>query len=153
MAIRPVKDTDYETLVMMYKKFFRVHNQFQQSPAEIVKYLKQQAKENLFLVSEDGAKLNGALILVREGQNADGSHTRWKYRHVVFQSDSVGTALLREAEERVRRASATAKVELTIAESEPGMAFYKARGYVQEGALKNHYRFGETCFILSKSFR
>jgi hypothetical protein len=29
--------------------------------------------------------------------------------------------------------------------------FYLKNGYEQEGALKNHFRAGETCYVLGKS--
>ena len=60
--------------------------------------------------------------------------------------------MLQEAESRVRKAAETVKIELTLAENEE-IEFYKNNGYVVEGELKDHYRVGEVCFILGKSFK
>ena len=70
----------------------------------------------------------------------------------MFVSEDVGKGLLSFAEEELQKGSATSKVELSLAEGEKGIDFYRAQGYEQEGALKNHYRWGETCYVLSKSF-
>lgn len=152
MVIRIADKSDFEKLVPLFKGFFPIHNQFQKPKSEIIKYLTERAAENTFLVYDEGGTIKAALFVVQNGKSADGKHTLWKYRHFAFQSQQVAAALLREAEKRVQKSSPTAKVELTIAENEPGIAFYKAQKYVQEGALENHYRWGETCFILSKSF-
>ncbi len=154
MVIRIGKKSDFPRLVQIYKLFFKKHNIFQQDGRKVINYLQQQIKENELLVFEDekDGKLKGALFIVKIGQSSDGKHTLWKYRHFAFKNDSVGSLLLREAEKYVRKQSKTAKVELTIAENERGIDFYKNNGYKQEAALSHHYRFGETCFILSKAF-
>ena len=152
MTIRKVQQNDYDKLVLLYRSFFKTHNIFQKSAAEIKNYLKAQAKENKLIVYEDKGIINGALYLVSFGQNADGSHKLWKFRHFAFKTDSIASKLLAEAEKMISKESLTSKIELTIAESEPGRDFYKANGYVQEASLSNHYRWGETCYVLGKSF-
>jgi len=146
MTIRNVQEQDYEKLVSLYKEFFPTHDIFQKEDNEIITYLKN-VKET-FLVDDE---LKGALILVMIGQNKEGTHKRWKFRHFAFKDEVVGKELLVEAEKRVKENSETCKIELNIAETEPGKEFYLNNGYEQEAALKNHYRQGETCFILGKS--
>jgi len=151
MAIRNVQETDYVGLLALFKRFFPVHNRFQQDDGAIVKYLKKQASENELIVYDDSG-IKGALFLVKAGENKEGSHKIWKFRHFAFDNEQVASELLVEAEKRVKESSETSKIELTIAENEEGIDFYKDNGYEEEAALKNHYRWGETCFVFAKSF-
>ena len=150
MVIRTVQENDYGKLAGLYASFFKTHNIFQQEQAKVVAYLQEQKHE--LLVYEENGEIKGALFLVLLGQNVDGTHKLWKFRHFAFTSADIAGQLLAEAEKKVQESSKNAKIELTIAESEEGIEFYKANGYGQEGILKNHYRWGEICYILSKSF-
>ncbi len=152
MPVRASEEKDYGQLASLYAHFFKVHNLFQRGRAFIADYLKAEAGKNELFVFEEGGLVRGALFLVKSGENSSGSHQRWKFRHFAFESESVAEKLLAEAERNVKAACKTAKIELTIAETEEGIDFYKKHGYVQEGSLKNHYRWGETCFVLGKSF-
>ena len=146
MTIRTVQESDYPALVKLYKSFFTKHNIFQKSDEEIIDYLKQQKHE---LIVYDDNRIKGTLFLV----NFDGNgHKLWKFRHFAFESEEIASKLWDDAEKKVKKSSETAKIELTIAENEKSLNFFRANGYEEEGKLKNHYRFGETCFILSKSF-
>ena len=152
MTIREIQETDYEKLVELYKEFFPTHNIFQKDNDIIVAYLKkEQLERETFLVCEENNEIKGALILVLLGKTEDSSHTRWKFRHFSFKDETIGTQLLQHAENVVKQASPTAKIEQTIAESEPGKDFYLKNGYQQEASLENHYRVGEICFIFGKS--
>src|SRR3989344_6866372 len=132
MGIRKLQQNDFDKLVLLYRSFFKTHNIFQKSPDEIKDYLKAQAKENKLIVYEEKDSITGALYLVNFGQNANGSHKLWKFRHFAFKTDSIASKLLMEAERIIGKDSLTSKIELTIAESEHGRDFYKANGYVQE---------------------
>mgnify|MGYP001579545610 FL=1 len=77
----------------------------------------------------------------------------WKFRHFAFETETIALELLSEVENIVRNSSKTSKIELTIAETELGIDFYKRYKYEQEAELKNHYRWGETCYVLAKSFK
>lgn len=150
--IRPVQKPDYPKLVQLYKSFFKTHNIFQQEEEKIVNYLTESSAKNNLLVAEDANEIKGALFLVNIGASEDESHKRWKFRHFAFANKEIAAELLTEAENIIKEQSKTAKVELTLAETETGIEFYKEHSYEQEGTLKNHYRWGENCFILSKSF-
>jgi len=152
MTIRTVEEKDFEKLVELYKSFFKTHNIFQQSNEGIVSYLKKQSKKKDLIVFDDNSSIRGALLLVNFGQNADGSHKLWKLRHFAFENDNVASQLLDEAENKIKQQSTTSKIELSIAENEEGIDFFKSKNYKEEGALSNHYRWNETCFIFSKSF-
>ncbi|HLC72208.1 MAG TPA: hypothetical protein VJH37_01360 [Candidatus Nanoarchaeia archaeon] len=152
MAIRQGFEQDLERLVNLYKTFFTVHNQFQQPAAEVVAYLQEQLKTNPLLVSETKGVYDGALFLVRIGQSSDETHKIWKFRHFAYLSEDIGAKLLKAAEDDVQKLSDTVKIELTIAATEPGLDFYLNHSYVKEGRLKDHYRAGELCYILGKSF-
>ncbi len=151
MIIRNAQEKDFTELAELYSSFFSTHNIFLKSKKEIIKYLKEQAKENELIVNDELGTLQGALYLVNFGRNADGSHKLWKFRHFAFKSINAASRLSEEAEKKVLGKSKTAKIELTIAQTEEGIDFFKSKGYKQEGALSNHYRWGETCYILSKS--
>lgn len=151
MIIRTATRKDFTPLVGLYRSFFSTHNVFKKSNKAIVEYLKEQAKVNELIICEEGGTLQGALFLVNFGQNADKSHKLWKFRHFAFDSEKIGFLLLAKAEKKVKKSSKTSKIELTIAETEKGIKFYRSKGYTQEGSLLNHYCFGETCYILSKS--
>ncbi len=151
MTLRKAQEKDFMKLAELYRSFFPVHNLFQGPRKRVVKYLKEQSKENELVVYDDGS-LRGALYLLKLGQDASGSHKLWKFRHFAFESKKIASSLLAEAEKRVRKASKYSKIELTVAESEPGFSFYKSKGYKKEGALRHHYRRGETCYVLSKCY-
>ena len=152
MAIRNIIETDYKSLASLMKSFFSVHNQFQKPDNLVIKYLKEQAKLNELIVYDYKGAINGALYLVTLHTTLDRTHTLWKFRHFAFDSEDIGKNLLDHAEKIVKKSSRTSKIELTIAETEPGMNFYKSNGYEVEGMLSNHYRWGENTYILSKSF-
>ena len=152
MAIRVGTQENLEHLVALFKQFFPVHNQFQQPDRDIVDYLHEQLQDNELLVSETKGIYDGALFLVKIGESSDSTHKIRKFRHFAFTTESIGKELLQEAEKSVQAQSPTSKIELTIAETEPGKDFYLKHGYQQEATLPHHYRWGETCFILGKSF-
>jgi hypothetical protein len=153
MPIRNVESEDYEELVELYKSFFNTHNKFQKPNDEVRIYLKEQSLKNELLVYERNNALKGALCLINFGENADGSHKLWKFRHFAFTTKQAATQLLTNAEKKVQKSSKTSKIELHISETEKAIKFYKSQGYKQEGALLNHYNVGETCLILSKFFQ
>ncbi len=152
MVFRKGKISDLEGFMHVCRSFFSTHNIFQQSDKKILPYLAAQASEHQLLIYEDRGVVKAGLFLVQTGANADSSHRIWKFRHFAFPSDDIGSRLLALAEDCARSASTTAKIELTIAESEPGKEFYLNHGYVEEGVLNNHYRPREKCYILGKSF-
>jgi ribosomal protein S18 acetylase RimI-like enzyme len=152
MSIRTVEEDDLEQISSLYKNFFKNHNVFRKGNDIITAYLMKELLEREdFLLYEEEGLIKGALILVAKGRNSDGSHKIWKFRHFAFETENIGQKLLKEAEKRVKELSKTVKIELTISETEEGIDFYKENGYEQEGSLKNHFRWGEICFMLGKS--
>jgi hypothetical protein len=149
--IREGRKEDFVELISLFKSFFETHTIFQNTDEVVLTHLQKEFSKNVLLVYEN-TLIKGAMFLVHCGSDATGSHKLWKFRHFAFESVGIATELLREAEKRVCEQSGTAKIELTIAENEEGIDFYKEQGYVQEARLTNHYRFGEVCFVLSKSF-
>ncbi len=152
MEIRALQEKDFSSLADLYSSFFSTHNIFKMPKNEVVKYLKEQSAKHEFLVYEDKGVLKGSICIVNFGQNYDGSHKLWKFRHFAFESEEAASHLLDEAESRVKNHSKTAKIELTIAENEKGIEIYKSKWYQKEGKLSNHYRWGEACYVFSKSF-
>tara|TARA_Y100000310_G_C20704331_1_gene833686 strand:- start:14057 stop:14527 length:471 start_codon:yes stop_codon:yes gene_type:complete len=152
--IRPIQDSDYQQLADLYKAFFQTHNIFSQDQAIIENYLRKESLEREdFLIFEEGGDIKGAIIIVLLGKSSDNTHSRWKFRHFAFETEAIALDLLEYAEEIIKQTSQTCKIELTIAENEEGIEFYKNNGYEQEAMLRNHYRWDETCFILGKSLQ
>ena len=152
MVIREGKEEDYGQLASLFASFFKTHDAFQKDKETIARYLQREELKHDLIVFEEEGVVKGALFLVKKGENVDGSHQRWKFRHFAFETERIAEELLNEGERRVREKSSTIKIELTLAENEEGLDFYKRRGYSQEGMLTNHYRWGETCYVLGKSF-
>ena len=153
MVIRAATEEDFTQIAGLYTNFFKTHNIFQREKDIVIAHIRKEALErDSFIVYEEDGLVKGSVILVRMGSNHDGSHKRWKFRHFAFESEKIAEKLLGEAEKRIRENSKTAKVELTIAENEEGIDFYKKWGYKQEGVLEDHYRWEESCFVLGKSF-
>lgn len=152
MELRVGTRDDLTQCVSLFCSFFETHNRFGHGEDGVLEYLEGKFERDLLLVCEIDGLIKGALFLVNFGSSHDGSHKLWKFRHFAFESREIAHSLLEFAEGRVRGESTTAKIELTIAESEEGLDFYKQQGYVQEAALKDHYRWGEVCYVLGKSF-
>ena len=150
MGLRAGVETDVERVALLYKSYFKMHTLFEQPLDEIALYVKEQLKKHTLLVHDEAGMITAAVMLVTK--NTHGTHKLWMLRHFAFTRADFGEELLKEAERQVREGSKTAKVELRIAESEEGINFFRMQGYEQEGCLRNHYRWGERCYVLSKSF-
>jgi hypothetical protein len=150
MVVREYKEEDLIHVTKLFRSYFKTHTLFEQSEDKVLEHLQEQVKKNPLMVCEENGEILGAVFLVTK--NTDGDHKLWKLRHFAFTRADMGSLLLEEAEKKVQESSKTSKVELTIAETEEGIDFFKMRGYEQEGILKNHYRWDERCYVLSKSF-
>ncbi len=148
MPVRKLKDSDFKGLASLYKRYYRMHNVFGKPEKKVIEYLKGQPDE--CLVADDGG-IRGALFVVNKTSSRDGKHRFWKLKHIAFDSEDVGRDLLAAAEKKIRLKSETAKIEISVAESEPQIDFFEENGYQKEAEMKNHYRWDETCFIFSKS--
>ncbi|MEE9525698.1 MAG: GNAT family N-acetyltransferase [Candidatus Woesearchaeota archaeon] len=156
--IRKIEEKDLNEVVQLLKKFFPEHNRFSKSDEEIVDYLKKlmhkpsyqniSDETPMYIYDDNGIK--GFLALVHFDGTSDGLHRIWKYKHLAFENEEIASALVDEAEKIIKRLSESVKVELTIAETEKGIDFYKSKGYEVEGTLKSHYRPDELCYILGK---
>lgn len=150
MAVIRPEEKDFAKIAKLFKDFFRTHNIFSQPEEKVVEYIKEQAEQHELIADPE---FRGAMFIVMKGESADKKHKIWKFRHFAFTDEITGKELLEEAEKIISGKSETAKIELTIAETEEGKDFYIKNGYKEEGALLNHYRWGETCFILGKSIQ
>ncbi len=149
MDMRKAEEKDYGQIASLYANFFETHDIFRKTKGFVMDYLRIEAEKHELLVCVENEIVKGALFIVGLGKSQ--THKRWKFRHFAFETERIAETLLEEAERKVRELSRTAKIELTIAENEEGLDFYKKQGYSQEGMLKNHYRWGEVCFVLGKS--
>jgi hypothetical protein len=153
MGLREASTKDIPLLISLYKSFFDLKDLFLQDDEKISNYLELQIMRHKVLVFEESGLLKGAVILVNVSQNATKTHKVWKYRHFAFDSLGIAKQILEHAESHIKNQSDTAKVELIIPEHEEGLEFYKNNNYEHEAALKNHYQWDETSFVLGKSFQ
>lgn len=151
VEIRKATEKDIKKVAKLCKEFFKTHNIFQQIDKKVAEHLKKESKKNILLVLEEKKDIKAAMLLVQTGQNSDDTHKIYKFRHFAFTSESYAKELLEYVYEKIKKSSTTAKIELTLAEGEKGIEFYKKQGYEKEADLKNHYRWGETCYVYSKS--
>lgn len=151
MNIRTVIDSDYEGLFNLLSSFFNTHSIFSKDKEFVINYLKEESKKNPLVVCEDDG-IKGCLFLVNLVFDKEHSHKVWKFRHFAFDSDDVFDKMVTHVEKLVKLQSQTIKIENTIAETEKGIDLYLKNGYEKEGELKNHYRWGESCFVISKSY-
>lgn len=149
MNVRQATPKDYQQLVKMYKEFFPIHNVFQRPPQEVQSYLMNQGLKYGLYIAEDEGEIKAAVVLVKRYTTPDGSHSVFKLRHFAFATENAGESLLAFAEKQIK--SKTAKIEVTLADNEEGMQFYRKHGFQLEGTLKNHYRWGESCLAFGKS--
>ena len=151
MVIRKVESQDFEEMAELYSKFFATHDIFTQKVDTILSYLQNHATEHECFISKDEHTLLAVTFVVKLGESKDGSHKRWRLRHFAFRDDTAAIALLGAVEKYLTEQSKTVKIEQNLAENEKGLEFYVANGFVQEGVLMNHYRFGERCIVLGKT--
>ncbi len=151
MGIRNLHETDFVELVALFKSFYPKHNIFQGFSDEVIEYLRTLARVHKFLVFEEEDFVKGVVIMQKRSETREGRHKLWRLKHIAFETEEIGAALVKEAEKRIEADSQTVKLEIFVAESETVLGFLKGLGYKQEAALENHYRWHETCFVLSKS--
>jgi len=132
MEIRIAEEKEYVLIAALFRKFFTVHNVFQREVREIIEYITNEANKHELLIYIEEDQILAATFLVNFGRNLDGSHKLWKFRHFSYLSEEAGLMLLNEAENMIQNESNTSKVELTIAENEMTLGFFKKEGYNEE---------------------
>ena len=157
MIEKPNED-DIKQLAKLYKDVFTVHNIFTKPDKEVLDYLDNVDGE-ILVAKENGKVLGGCLIEYTKSQY---SHSLWRIKHLAVsrekQHEGVGSVILEEIEGMIKERISikdvkSAKAEVHVSENEKeSIGFYKKHGFVIEGELKDHYRKGETCFILGKSY-
>lgn len=144
-------------VIKLYKTFFPRHNIFCKENQTIEEYLTNLAQKHfLITVTEEHPETNetevfAAAFIVNKDRSSDGKHMRWTFKHFAFLHKDAAIELLKQCEAYVSKQSNSSKIELHIAESESCLNFFKEQRYTQQAELRNHYRWGETCFILGKS--
>ena len=151
MVIRQVESQDFEEMAELYSKFFPEHDKFSQDVDKVLSYLQNQTNDHACFVSKEKHKLLAVTFVVRLGENKNGTHKRWRFRHFAFRDENAAIELLGAVEAYIKEQSRTVKIELNIAQTEKWIDFYLANGYSKEGELMNHFRWGEVCFVLGKS--
>ena len=144
-------------IIHLFKNFFPRHNIFCKDNHSIAEYLTNLAQTHILITAtnEDPDTMQvevlAATFIVKRDQSQEGKHMRWTFKHFAFSNQEAAKELLKHCEEYVNNQSLTTKIELSIAESESCLHFFKEQRYTQQAELTNHYRWGETCFILGKS--
>jgi len=149
MHVRKAGTEDYEPIIKLTKEFFTIHNIFKKDGEKIVSYIENESRKNTLLVCDDNAEITGVTFLISDN-NMGEPHRKWKLKHFAYKTKEAGKYLLEGAEDFIKKISKTSKIEVTIAENEESLNFFKEQGYEEEGKLKNHYRLDETAYILGK---
>ncbi len=149
MKIKKIKKQDLGQLIAIWKEVFSLHNVFNKTDEEILKYLKK-SKGKILAAYEDGKVVGGCLLVVN-AQTPEHNLARIKHVAVAkeFQGKDIGSALLKKCERIVKKG----KIEIHVANAVVGCdvtEFYRKNGYEQEGVLKSHYRPDEACYVLGK---
>jgi len=156
--IEKPNEDDLKKLATLYKEVFTVHNIFIKPDKDVLDYL-QNVDGEILVAKEEGKVLGGCLVESTKNQY---SHSLWRIKHLAIakgnQHHGVGSAILDEIEDMIKERISikdmkSAKIEVHVAENEKeSIGFYKKHGFEVEGELKDHYRKGEICYILGKSF-
>jgi ribosomal protein S18 acetylase RimI-like enzyme len=149
VQIRQGKKEDLPQLIKVYKEAFKIHNIFKKSEKEIIKHWESSKVEpdDFVVALKDGKVVAGCLVTMQYVE----SHTLARIKHIAvaeaFRGKGIGRAIMEKAEEII----GTGKIEIHVAENEKiALPFYKKLGYKQEGILSDHYRKGESCYLLGK---
>ena len=135
MHIRKVKENELNELARLYRKFYPVHNIFQETEEEVIRYLRNESrKDEILAVEVEGIK--AALFVSLRSRTLDHTHCLIKFRHLAYEQEEAATLLLEEAERTAREDSKTAKIEVHAAESEKSIPFLKSKGYTVEAPLR-----------------
>ena len=157
MEIKRPDENELKGLIPLYKKEFPVHNIFQKkTDEEIVTYLKEADETYEIYVGIENEKVVAGAVLIQTSSDVDKNHLVWKFRHFAAEEGAENKAkeLLTHLESVIKEQSQTAKIELTLAEGEQKyIEISKSHGYVLEGTLANHYRFGENTYLYGKSIQ
>ncbi|MFZ0636603.1 MAG: N-acetyltransferase [Candidatus Acidiferrales bacterium] len=116
------------------------------SRRELSWYLRLPGAEGI--VAEVGGRIVGFLVAAYEKSAA----------HIVtidvleeHRRRAIGTALLREAEERLGRKGVTLIQLETAVDNAAAVAFWKSHGYQSRGILRNYYPGGLNAYAMMKS--
>ena len=153
MTTTTANPSDMIQVAQLLKEFYPTHNLFNQTEDKIATYLQTESiNHKLLICKNENKEIVASSFVVKTGESSDQSHSRWKFRHFAFVSEAAAKELLTASEDLVKGQSKTAKIELTISEREKSLSFFESNEYKKEGSLANHYRWNESCYILSKSF-
>ncbi|HEY7679017.1 MAG TPA: GNAT family N-acetyltransferase, partial [Terriglobia bacterium] len=71
--------------------------------------------------------------------------------HPEFRRRGIGAHLMEMAEQRLRKEGATRVVLEVATHNQPALAFYGARGFVQQRVLPRYYRDGSDAYLMEKA--
>lgn len=71
--------------------------------------------------------------------------------HPEFRRRGIGAHLMEMAEQRLRKEGATRVVLEVATHNQPALAFYGARGFVQQRLLPRYYRDGSDAYLMEKA--
>ena len=136
------------SLIKIYKSSFKVHNILTKKEKDLLIYFK--GKE--ILIAKDKEVLGGLMIKNTEKHK---THKTWKINHLAVsekhRGKGIAMSLVKRAEKEIKSKSKTAKIEVSVAETEKQiLKFWKKLKYKLEGKLRSHYRHKELVYVLGK---
>jgi|SRR3989344_7146772 len=165
VEIRSSDKDDYKAIAAVFKQAFLNIKLFQQDEKKIVSYLENC--DGTFYVAEEDEKIIGAMLLSAE--NLD-NHILWRISHAAilpeWRGKGLGVIMIEYIDEKImsqikKGSFNSAKVEVHISENDKvfskksednDLQFWKGNGFRLEGKLNDHFKKGEMCYILGKSF-
>ena len=152
IEIRKARNEELKGLIPIYKKGFAKHGIFSKPDKEILHYMEKAEGDFIIAISKTENKVLGGLLIVKN--MPDTGHTLARFKHIViaeeFQGQGIGKSLIKYSEREI----GNGKIEIHVSDNEKyALEFYKHMGYRIEGELPDHYRLGETCFILGKTLK
>lgn len=138
MEIRPYLESDETAVVELWREVFPDSPAWNRPETDIQRKLSVQRE--LFLVATVGTQLVGSAMAGHDG------HRGWAYYVAVsprYRRQGIGTALMRNVEERLARLDCP-KLNLQVrASNEEVVAFYKRIGYEVEERISMGKHLGD----------
>jgi len=163
--IKVIAKDEYKEVAALLKTVFPQDELFKQGQKRTINYMENA--DGTFYVVEDNDIIVGAMLLSAKKNKG---FTLWTIQHAAIlpnrRGTGIGIILIQYVDQMIRTQIKegkfkSAKIEMKISgkdkifaeKSEKNdVSFLKRNGFKIEGELKDHFKKGETCFILGKSF-
>jgi ribosomal protein S18 acetylase RimI-like enzyme len=168
ISTNELQKNEITPLATLYRSTLKPHNMFSKDQKSVEKYIAQSQKDakskgGTFICAYYEADTKkkesfvGALFIAPRDESEKGTHRRFRLSHLCvhkkYWGKGIGHELIIGAIDHLKHMMhhqkiSTIKLEVhSNSQKEGAQAFYASQGFVKEGTLKNHYRFGESCNV------